>query len=225
MLSFFKEAVDMDSVTNTMLRFMHSYEAYRVPKGTKVKNSRGEETVLSEDEDVLVLTEKATNQMRKDKDEYAKQLEINANMAQEKTNLEANKKDAQDKAKIMAVFRSMANGDMVPASDERKLMEFDDKMYQAAKALQFLSRQNKERIKKKASEWDEDEELAHEEKMRELEKNQREARDTIGPNLNEFSDKQRRNIVEIPSDNIDFANMRTVQFESSFEGILMDFSI
>ena len=71
--------------------------------------------------------------MNKDKNEYVTSLEIKANMAQERTKIEAEKKDAMDKAKIMAVFRNMANGDMVPPSDERKLLEYDDKMCQ----LQF----------------------------------------------------------------------------------------
>ena len=214
-----------NKVANHMLSFIHTYEAYRVPKGTKVKNSNGEETVLSEDEDVLVLTEKSTEQMNKDKNEYVTSLEIKANMAQERTKIEAEKKDAMDKAKIMAVFRNMANGDMVPPSDERKLLEYDDKMYQAAKSLQYLSRMNKEKIKKKSSEWDEDEENAYEEKMKILHENEREARESIGSNMEVFEAKQRKHIVELPVENVDFSKMRTFKVGDLFEGIIFDFRI
>ena len=48
----------MNSISNNMSSFLHTYEAYRVPKGTKVQNQAGEEVVLSNEEDTLVLTEK-----------------------------------------------------------------------------------------------------------------------------------------------------------------------
>jgi len=50
----------MTSISNNMSGFLHTYEAYRVPKGTKVQNQAGEEVVLSNEEDTLVLTEKAS---------------------------------------------------------------------------------------------------------------------------------------------------------------------
>ena len=44
-----------------MKAYMHSYEAYRVPKGTQVKDVSGNDVILSQEKDVLVLTEKASN--------------------------------------------------------------------------------------------------------------------------------------------------------------------
>ena len=58
--------------------------------------------------------------------EWAKQMkEDNENAA----------KYADDTAKIMTIFRRIANGDIVPPRDERKLMEHSSEMYQAAKNL------------------------------------------------------------------------------------------
>jgi len=52
-------------------------------------------------------------------------LQAQAEAAAEKTQQAASEKIAKDQAKAMAVFRSLANGDNVPSSDESKLMEYD----------------------------------------------------------------------------------------------------
>ena len=49
----------MSKIDSNMSGYLHTYEAYRVPKGTKVQDATGKEVVLSNEEDVLVLTEKA----------------------------------------------------------------------------------------------------------------------------------------------------------------------
>ena len=53
-----------------------------------------------------------------------------SNMESSKQQGEAMKEYAEDMGKIMMVFRRLANGDIVPRTDEKKLMEYDDKMYQ-----------------------------------------------------------------------------------------------
>lgn len=57
----------MQKIDNNMKAYLHSYEAYRVPKGTAVKDAAGKDVVLSEEQDVLVLTEKASKQLIKDR--------------------------------------------------------------------------------------------------------------------------------------------------------------
>ena len=119
--------------------YVHTYEAYRVPKGTTVKNAAGEDVILSKDEDTLVLTEAASRQLVKDRRDYGSALQAKAEIAAQKTQEEAAKKHAQDQAKAMSVFRSLSNGDEVPSTDESKLMEYDQKLYQAAKAAQAMA--------------------------------------------------------------------------------------
>ena len=53
-----------------------------------------------------------------------------SNMESSKQQGEAMKEYTEDMGKIMMVFRRLANGDIVPRTDEKKLMEYDDKMYQ-----------------------------------------------------------------------------------------------
>lgn len=60
----------MQKIDNNMQAYLHSYEAYRVPKGTTVKDAAGKDVVLSKEEDVLVLTEKASKQLIEDRRDY-----------------------------------------------------------------------------------------------------------------------------------------------------------
>lgn len=61
----------------------------------------------------------------------------------------------EDLTKIMEVARRIMNGDIVPASDERKLMEFSEELYQAAKNIAAM----KENQKKEEHEslWEDEE--------------------------------------------------------------------
>ena len=118
----------MQKIDNNMQAYLHSYEAYRVPKGTTVKDAAGKDVVLSKEEDVLVLTEKASKQLIEDRRDYGGMLQTKAEMAAQKTQEEAMKQMMKDQAKALAVFRSMSNGDVVPDTDEKKLMEYDDKL-------------------------------------------------------------------------------------------------
>ena len=53
---------------------------------------------------------------------------------------------AVDMAKIMEVARRIMRGAIVPASDERKLMEYSEEMYQTAKNIgAMVQRQKKEK--------------------------------------------------------------------------------
>ncbi len=65
---------------------------------------------------------------------------------------------AQDLSKIVETARRIANGDKVPMSDEKKLMEFDLKMYMAAKNMSVINETKKR--KEHDSLWKEDEEQA-----------------------------------------------------------------
>ena len=52
-----------------------------------------------------------------------------ANMKSSEQNADAMKKAYEDVAKVMTVARRLMKGDIVPASDEMKLQEYDDKLF------------------------------------------------------------------------------------------------
>ena len=190
--------------------YVHTYEAYRVPKGTTVKNAAGEDVILSKDEDTLVLTEAASRQLVKDRRDYGSALQAKAEIAAQKTQEEAAKKHAQDQAKAMSVFRSLSNGDEVPSTDESKLMEYDQKLYQAAKAAQAMAQMAKKQAEKKASEWDDKEEQEYEEKMKKLCDDSNEAAWGMKTEFDKFSADQKSNIIEVDSSGVDFSGLKTI---------------
>ncbi len=81
-----------------------------------------------------------------------------SNMESSRQQGEAMEEYCADMGKIMTVFRRLAHGDIVPPSDEKKLMEYDNKMYKVAKNMQAMAQQLEKEIKKHKSLWKDDEE-------------------------------------------------------------------
>ena len=215
----------MQKIDNNMKPYLHNYEAYRVPKGTAIKDMSGKEVVLSEEKDVLILTEKSSKQLIEDRHNYGSMLQMKADVASEKTREEGMKKMMQDQAKALAVFRSLANGDIVPASDERKLMEYDDKLYQAGKSAQAMAWRIKEEIEEKKSEWDEKEEEEQRQKMEELKAEANDAALAVGSGSKEFSTVQKLCIVEVDSGDVDFSSLKTANLGSGVTGVNIDLAL
>ena len=213
----------MSRIDANMSGYLHTYEAYRVPKGTKVKDTTGKDVVLSNEEDVLVLTEKAGKQLVQDRRNYGYMLQMQAEMAAHRTQEEASEKYVKDQAKIMSVFRAMAKGDIVPASDEKKLMEYSSELYQSAKMAQSLALQA-ERVKQK-SQWDDKEEEAHKAKMKELRDESSEAALAVGTGSSKFSNVQKERIIEIDSSGIDFSSMKVMNLGAGISGAYIDLSV
>lgn len=213
----------MGRIDAGMSGYLHTYGAYRIPKGTKVQDASGKEVVLSEEKDVLVLTEKAGRQLVQDRHAYNGMLMQNAEMAAQKTQKEAGDKMAKDMAKIMAVFRALVRGDIVPSSDEWRLQEYSPEMYQAAKVMQGMA-QREERRKEK-SQWNEKEEAAHKEKMAQLRKESDEAAAAIVEGSQAFSAAQKKRIVEVDSSGVDMTAMKVMSLGSGVAGAYIDLSI
>lgn len=76
---------------------------------------------------------------------------------------ETQAKMAEEMGKIMEVYRRIASGAKVPAKDEQKLMEYDFKLYMAAKQAALMAQRNEEEYD---SLW-EDEEKSGEQKTAE----------------------------------------------------------
>ena len=215
----------MNRIDTGMSSYLHSYEAYRIPKGTTVKDATGDEVVLNKEEDSLVLTKEASKQLVEDRRDYVATLQLNAQMAAQKTQDAASEKYWDDQTKAMAVFRSMANGDIVPYTDEKKLMEYSDELYQAAKQAQTMAQILKERVEKKESEWDEEEEAEFREKMEMLKAESNEAAQALGTGSQAFSEAQKSRIVEVDSSDVDFSQMQTMNLGGGVTGMNIDLSL
>lgn len=213
----------MQRIDSNITTYLHTYEAYRVPKGTKVRDASGEEMILSGEEDMLVLTEKSSRQLVKDRMDHNMMLLQNAQMAAQKTQQASMEKMTDDMVKAMAVYQAMAKGNIVPGEDEKKLQEYSADLYQAAKIAQAMARQTER--KKQESKWDEKEEKAYEEKMQQLRDESNEAVLSMGKKSREFSGAQKEHIVEIDSSGIDFSAMKVMNLGSGVTGAYIDLSL
>lgn len=173
--------------------YIHKYEATPLPEGTPTEDIPNNRLVTMKDGNQVLLTEKASKQMQKDREKYSEYLFAQVQMESCKSQDEAIKKAGEDMAKILAVFRSMCNGDIVPASDEEKLIAYDPKMYQLAKSAQAMAQQAER--EEKESMWDEDEEAAFREKMNELNQNVSDSLAEIPDKMADLSTAQINNVV------------------------------
>lgn len=96
----------------------------------------------------LELTIEAVNEKQ---DEYKNYMEklleqwaATANMISAEQQGDAMEEYAKDMSKIMEVARRLMKGGIVPASDEKKLMEFSMELYQAAKNIGAMAKEKEE---------------------------------------------------------------------------------
>lgn len=108
----------------------------------------------------LELTLNALNDKQKEYQDYLSKLADQYcaywNAAASEQQKDAAEKYAVDMGKIMEVARRIMKGGIVPASDEKKLMEFSFDMYQMAKNIGALAK--REKHEKYKSLWGEEEE-------------------------------------------------------------------
>ena len=112
----------------------------------------------------LELTLEALDEKQDEYQEYLSRLTEtycaywNATVADQQADAAA--EYAEDMGKMMEVARRLMKGAIVPASDEKKLMEFSFEMYQTAKSIGGMARQEKR--EKYDSLWGEEEEKEYE---------------------------------------------------------------
>lgn len=195
----------MNSINLDMTKYLHSYEAYRIPKEkmTEIKK-QGD---IAEEGDQLVLTEKAKKQLIQDRADYASAMMEERKKLSAEQNAEAEKKYREDQAKMVAVFRSMSEGKMVSDTDEKKLMEYDPKLYMAAKMAQMMAQRAD---KEKESHFDNKDEEEYEKKMKMYNEKTDKFRESWNSEFSSFVNAQKDSIVEIQSGDIDFSSIKSV---------------
>lgn len=110
--------------------------------GKKMWRNAAQEPVSNEDianEDVRRAEEKRREQEQQKR--IITQKEMFRQMIQKQREAAKNGEErADDMAKIMEIARRIADGDTVPQSDEKKLMEYSADLYQVAKASAMANR-------------------------------------------------------------------------------------
>lgn len=127
----------------------------------KIKKTENGAVVYANEAATLELTYNAVankqNEYQKYMDQLMEQWNLKFDEIATKENVEAEKEGFDDLGKIMEVVRRMAKGDTVPLGDEKKVMEYDEDMYQIAKNAQMVAQMRK-RGEKHESLWGDEEE-------------------------------------------------------------------
>lgn len=87
--------------------------------------------------------EKEAEQKEKKEASAAEIEALKQELERMKENSEATEEGFKDLSKIMEIARRISRGDKVPQTDERKLMEYSNDLYQACKAAAMLNRNRK----------------------------------------------------------------------------------
>lgn len=133
----------------------------------KINMTPNGKSVYANEAAVLELSIKAVDEKQTEYKDYMEKLieqwSATANMVSAEQQGEAMQEYAEDLGKIMEVARRIMKGDIVPGSDEKKLMEHSMELYQAAKNIGAMVRQ-KER-EEHDSLWEDEEKKEYEDPM------------------------------------------------------------
>ncbi len=114
-------------------------------------------TIYANEAAILELTIKAVDEKQTEYKDYMEKLleqwSLTANMVSAEQQGEAMEEYVEDLGKIMEVARRLMKGAIVPASDEKKLMEYSMELYQAAKNIGAMMQ--REKREEYDSLWDE----------------------------------------------------------------------
>jgi len=117
-------------------------------------------TVYANEAAILELTIKAVDEKQTEYQNYMEKLlgqwTATANMVSAEQQGDAMEEYVEDMGKIMEVARRLMKGAVVPAKDEKKLMEYSMEMYQAAKNMGMMAKQKEK--EEYDSLWDDEEE-------------------------------------------------------------------
>lgn len=157
------------SIKDARAAYYKQYEKFRnaAAEMAKKKEEAQKQAKLSPKQADLFLSEAAVlelnyNKLNEKAEEYldyqSKIIETECCIANAKSaeqQGEAVKKEFEELGKIMTVARRLMHGDIVPGSDERKLLEYDNDLYMACKQAQMMAQL--EEKKEYESLWDEEE--------------------------------------------------------------------
>ncbi len=141
-------------IEEARIKYNYQIKSYREQQMNLANQKKELERKISEESDgkmmyereaaTLELTIQAVDKKQEEYKDYMNKLMEQkfaiANMESAKQQGEAMEEYVKDMGKIMEVARRIMDGDIVPASDEKKLMDFSMEMYQAAKNMGMLAR-------------------------------------------------------------------------------------
>lgn len=148
----------------------------------RIANTPNGQELFGEQAATLELQYNAVKEQQKVYDDFIqqfmKQWDAKMESVAEKENAEATADYYEDIGKIMTVAQRMCHGDKVPATDEKKLMEYDSDLYQMAKNAQMMARLKKR--KEYDSLWTDEEKKEYEDPIEAADSTETEL---VGPDI------------------------------------------
>lgn len=133
----------------------------------KIKNTENGQELYEEQAAYLDLQYNAVadkqNEYQKYMDQLLEQWSTKIDLVSSEQQKDAMEEYYKDISKIMTVARRMMHGDIVPGTDEKKLMEYDSDLYQMAKEAQMMAQVEKR--KKYKSLWEDEEKKQYDDPM------------------------------------------------------------
>ena len=127
----------------------------------RIKNKLGDSEELQKQLDTVEIdyekVKEKYNEYKQYTDKLMEQWTTKMDEVSSEQQAEAAEEYCKEMSKIMLVARRIMKGDIVPMTDEKKLMEFDDKLYQMAKNMQAMAWLEEKRHEKHKSLWEEEE--------------------------------------------------------------------
>ena len=124
----------------------------------KIKTTENGSVIYANEAATLELVYNAVEEKQNEYQEYMDQLmgqwTAKFNEVASKQQADAAKEYGEEMGKLITVARRIMHGDIVPQSDEKKLMEFDRDLYQMAKNIGMLAKMKDK--KEYDSLWDEE---------------------------------------------------------------------
>ena len=124
----------------------------------KIKTTENGSVIYANEAATLELVYNAVEEKQNEYQEYMDQLmgqwTAKFNEVASKQQADAAKEYGEETGKLITVARRIMHGDIVPQSDEKKLMEFDRDLYQMAKNIGALAKMKDK--KEYDSLWDEE---------------------------------------------------------------------
>jgi hypothetical protein len=148
----------------------------------RVANTPNGQELYGDQVDTLELQYNAVKEQQEVYDNFIQQFmekwDAKVETVSAKENTEAAADYNAELGKIFTVARRMCHGDKVPATDEKKLMEFDDDLYQMAKTAQMMAQVKKRKEYK--SLWEDEEKKEYADPLEEADNTET---DLVGPDI------------------------------------------
>ncbi len=156
--NFYKQPTTNPEPQNTVKRSFTFTNASDMGKALATGQVKVDGVSIDLSEEALQALREAREKFYADRDAETERYVAEFNSYVAKQQSEAGQDMAEDMAKALTTARRIANGDIVPMTDEKKLLEYNEELYRMAKMSAMLHQMEEHRKHKSLYEDEEDRE-------------------------------------------------------------------